>query len=58
LIFFFLIVLNLIGSKYAKMANFWEKPGYCGDVKAMRAKYPWLQTWEEYIKETYGPEAK
>ncbi|KAI8578280.1 hypothetical protein K450DRAFT_190161 [Umbelopsis ramanniana AG] len=51
-------IVTLIGSKYGKMAKFWENPGYCGDVKALRAKYPWLQTWEEYITETYGPEAK
>ncbi|KAG2175427.1 hypothetical protein INT43_001074 [Umbelopsis isabellina] len=47
-------ILNLIGYKYQKMANFWAKPGYCGDIKKMRERYPWLQTWEEYFQEEYG----
>ncbi|GAB5590677.1 hypothetical protein Unana1_05577 [Umbelopsis nana] len=46
--------LQYLGSKYHKMANFWEKPGYSGDVKALRAQYPWLQTWEEYFQQEYG----
>jgi uncharacterized protein YbjT (DUF2867 family) len=50
-------ILGLIGNKYGKMANFWAKPGYCGDVKKMRERFPWLQTWEEYFQEEYGKQS-
>ncbi|KAJ2958772.1 hypothetical protein NQZ79_g5682 [Umbelopsis isabellina] len=50
-------ILNLIGHKYQKMANFWAKPGYCGDIKKMRERFPWLQTWEEYLQEEYGKQS-